>query len=116
MKILKKTGLFLVLVFSLMPIKSLMCEEYLSGVIIDHEGNITKITKTSANNGIRGKYKGKKIRLKFSELKKIEYLGNDIYRVTNLNNKHFNLEDSALEDARGSSNFFYSYFDEISLL
>lgn len=93
---------------------------YLSGEIIDNQGNSTKITRIDGTHGaIRGNYKGKNIKLEFPRLKSITMLndGRDA-RVTNLKGTSFILTDVTVWttwDSRCGRYLGYWYYDEISM-
>ena len=96
-------------------------EEYLSGTFVDQEGNVTKISKIKAQGKISGKFKGQLMDIEFAKLKMIEKLGNGINRVTNQEGKQFLLENAyvwtqyAYNNPKSRYDFFYYFFDEISL-
>jgi len=92
-------------------------QEYLSGSIVDQRGNATKISRVRADSIIGGKFKGKDIKIKFLKLKKLEYLGNYTYRVTNKANKQFKIEEGYIvtPDRKKKYDIKYFFFDEISL-
>lgn len=87
--------------------------EYMSGRLIDQQGNITKITAISASGYIKGRYQGKEVEIKFSNLKKLENLGQGFWRITNRQGKQFNIEQG--EVYTHNTRIYYRYFSPIEL-
>lgn len=93
--------------------------EYLSGSIVDMEGNATKISRIRADGVILGTYKAKDMRIDFAKLKKLENLGERTFRVTNKADKQFDIKDVSIYSFDPPNKEYrqrkYHYLDEISM-
>ncbi len=102
--------------------------ENVSGTLVFRDGRVEKFTKLGKSGNFKGKtkvsgnHKGKNIEFNITKLKRLDFLPNNIIRVTNLNNDTFEIEDGKVGNqlrATGNNGFYWSfdyyYFDEITL-
>lgn len=115
MKYRSKSVLCLILGIILSTGYAIAQAEFLSGGYLDNEGNLTKISRIRADGFVNGFYKGKTISIAFSKLKRIENLGNHVYRVTNLNGEMFNMEKCRMATHNSWDCLEFSFYDEISM-
>ncbi len=69
-------------IFALLIAAPSLAQDYLSGSLIDPGGKTVVISRISARGTLSGVATGREVVFKFSELKKIEYLGERICRAT----------------------------------
>ncbi len=82
-------------------------DEYLSATIIDQKGKSVKISRILARGTIEGQMAGATRDYRFSELKRIDNLGNGIYRVTSRKGQTRSLEKVTLRTPGQSNRVIY---------
>lgn len=110
-----------ILTASLLLIVPAICiaQEYLQGQIVDQDGNVTNISRIKANGWVSGTHEGRDIKVPYSALKRIENLGNRVFRLTNKADAQFQIENAITwTETFGSSGtpsaINYYYYDPIS--
>lgn len=113
---------FLILVFMLQVSSQSFSGdlEYISGDILDKNGNLTKISDIRADSYVAGEYKGKKIKINFSKLKRIDVISDRSVRVKNKQDSEFILEKARINTPNNGcsglcSTIIYRYFDPINM-
>src|SRR6056297_3640609 len=69
---------------------------FLSGSVLDKNGNYTEFTRAISLGYVSGVFKGRRIKLRFSDITKIENLENDYLRITNKAGDTFSIELSTI--------------------
>ncbi len=86
-------------------------DDYLRGSLIGPGGKPVEISRISARGTIAGEFRGRKISFAFSELQKIENLGEKVYRVTTAKGQIRMLEKVELRTPGQNDRIIYWSFD-----
>ncbi len=89
-------------------------DEYLSATLIDQKGKSVKISRILARGTVEGRMGGVVREYRFSELSRIENLGNDMFRVTTGKGQTRSLEQVSLRTPGQTNRVVYWVFDKNS--
>ena len=89
-------------------------DEYLSATLIDQKGKSVKISRVLARGTIEGQMAGGARNYQFSELQRIDNLGNGIYRATTRRGQTRSLEKVILRTPGQSNRVIYWVADKSS--
>ncbi len=89
-------------------------DEYLSATLIDQKGNSVQISRIQARGTIEGQMGGVAWEYRFPELKRIDNLGNGLFRVTSQEGQTRSLEQVTLRTPGQSNRVIYWVLDKRS--
>ncbi len=76
--------------------------DWISGLVVDRHGFLTRISRIGANQGagfLSGRHKGRKIKIDFKEIRRVENLGGQSFRVQRANGEMLKIADGELYSA-----------------
>jgi hypothetical protein len=85
-------------------------EEFLMAIVFQKEGEPIVASKIHAQHEVYGLYKGKKVKVPFKKISKIENMGNQVIRLTRDDSKVFVLKKAQLYNGL----LYFHYYDDIS--
>ncbi|WP_432823386.1 hypothetical protein [Trichloromonas sp.] len=93
---------------------TISADEYLRATLVDHKGVSVKVSRILARGTIEGRMGGAVHEYRFSDLSRIENLGNEIFRVTTRQGQTRTLERVSLRTPGQTNRVVYWTFDKSS--